>query len=242
MKRHALEIVRSAITSRADTGRAGVRCGADAEHDSPPRCVTGVECGLAFAILYGLATGASTLWSWLQAPVAGAGYRRAFGRISILLCLALVLYGLARETDWQNAIRGAMDMPSVAAGLPVLVAIVSVPVVFFLIGLARLFKSVAMLISVRLAKLLPRRVALLGGFGIAGVLFWSIGNGLLLRTALHGLDSSYRRIDALLPAGLSRPRIPPRAAAASPWFRGRVWARRAASASSRSQPRATSRR
>ena len=40
MKRHALEIVRSAIAFRVDTRRRGVRCGADAEHDSPPRCVT----------------------------------------------------------------------------------------------------------------------------------------------------------------------------------------------------------
>ena len=50
-----------------------------------------------------------------------------------------------------------------------------------------------------------RRIALLAGFGIAAALFWSIGSGLLLRTALHGLDSSYRRIDALLPAELSAP-------------------------------------
>jgi len=54
-------------------------------------------------------------------------------------------------------------------------------------------------------KIVPRRIALLGGFGIAAVLFWSIVSGLLLRTALHGLDSSYRRIDALLPAELSAP-------------------------------------
>jgi uncharacterized membrane protein len=170
-----------------------------------PGVLQGVECGLAFAILYVLGAGATALWSWLRLPVAIAGYRRAFGRISILLCLALVLYGLARETDWQNAIRRAMDMPPVTASLPVLVAIVSAPIALFLIGLARLFKSLAMLISARLAKLFPRRIALLGGFCIAAALFWLIGSGLLLRTVLHGLDSSYRRIDALLPAELSPP-------------------------------------
>jgi uncharacterized membrane protein len=170
-----------------------------------PGVLQGVECGLAFAILYISGAGATTLWSWLRLPVAIAGYRRAFGRISILLCLALVLYGLARETDWQNAIRRAMDMPPVTASLPVLVAIVSAPIALFLIGLARLFKSLAMLISARLAKLFPRRIALLGGFCIAAALFWLIGSGLLLRTVLHGLDSSYRRIDALLPAELSPP-------------------------------------
>jgi uncharacterized membrane protein len=59
-----------------------------------------------------------------------------------------------------------------------------------------------------LAKLVPRRVALLLGFGIAAALFWTIANGPLLRTALHGLDSSYRRIDALLPPELSAPEDP----------------------------------
>jgi uncharacterized membrane protein len=173
-----------------------------------PGVLQGVECGLAFALLYGLGTGASALWSWLQLPVAAAGYRRTFGWISILLCVALVGYGLVRETDWQNAIRRAMGMPPIATTIPFLIAIVSVPVALFLIGIARFFNALAMFISARLAKIVPRRIALLGGFGIAAVLFWSIGSGLLLRTALHGLDSSYRRIDALLPAELSAPEDP----------------------------------
>src|SRR5271170_2885318 len=78
-----------------------------------PGVLQGVEAGLAFTLVYGVGTGASALWSWLQLPVAGACYARAFRRMSILLCLALVGYGLVRETDWQNAIRRAMDMPPV---------------------------------------------------------------------------------------------------------------------------------
>jgi uncharacterized membrane protein len=173
-----------------------------------PGILQGIEAGLAFTLLYGVGTGASALWSWLQLPVSGARVSNAFRRTSILLCLALLGYGLVRETDWQNAIRRAMDMPAVPAGLPVLIAIVSALVALFLIGVARLFNTSAMLISARLAKLVPRRVALLVGFGIAAALFWTIGNGLLLRTALHGLDSSYRRIDALLPAELATPEDP----------------------------------
>jgi uncharacterized membrane protein len=173
-----------------------------------PGVLQGVEAGVAFALLYGVGTGASALWSWLELPVAGERHRRAFLWMSILLCLALVGYGLVRETDWQNAIRRAMGMPAVPAGLPVLIAIVAAPVALFLIGLARLFKASATLISTRLAKLVPRRVALLLGFGAAAALFWTLGNGLLLRTVLHELDSSYRGIDALLPAELSAPEDP----------------------------------
>lgn len=173
-----------------------------------PGVLQGVECGLAFAILCGLGTGASALWSWLELPVAGAGYIRAFRRISVLLCVALIGYGLLWGSAWQNAIRRAMDMPPVATTLPLLVAIMSAPVAAFLIGVGRLFNALAMLISARLAKLVPRRIALLGGFGIAAALSWSIGSGLLLQTALHGLDSSYRRVDALLPAEFSAPEDP----------------------------------
>ena len=173
-----------------------------------PGVLQGVEAGIAFALLYGVGTGARALWSWSELPVARNRYPRAFLRMSIPLCLALVAYGLARETDWQNAIRRAMGMPSAPAGLPVLIAIVSAPIAIFLIGLTRLFNASAMLISARLAKLVPRRIALLVGFGIAAVLFWTIGNGLLLSAALYGLDGSYRRIDALLPAELSAPEDP----------------------------------
>jgi uncharacterized membrane protein len=133
-----------------------------------PGLLQGVEAGIAFALLYGVATGAKALWSWLELPVAGDRYPRAFLRMSILLCLALVGYGLAREADWQNAIRRAMGMPAVPAGLPVLIAIVSAPVALFLIGLTRLFNASAAFISARLAKVVPRRIALLVGFGITG--------------------------------------------------------------------------
>jgi uncharacterized membrane protein len=122
-----------------------------------PGVLQGVEAGIAFALLYGVGTGARALRSWLELPVAGDRYPRAFLRMSVLLCLALVGYGLVRETDWQNAIRRSMGMPAVPAGLPVLIAIVSAPVALFLIGLTRLFNASAMLISARLAKLVPRR-------------------------------------------------------------------------------------
>jgi uncharacterized membrane protein len=170
-----------------------------------PGVFQGLEAGIAFALLYGIGAGASALWAWLELPVAGDRHRRAFLAMSILLCLVLVGYGLARETGWQNDVRRAMGMVAVSARVPVLIAVVSVPVALFLIGLGRLFNASATLISARLARLVPRRIALLVGFAIAAALFWSIGNGLLLRTALHLLDSSYRRIDALLPAELSAP-------------------------------------
>ena len=173
-----------------------------------PGVLQGVEAGIAFALLYGVGAGASALWSWLAAPVAGKRHSRVFLGMAILLCLSLVGYGLVREPGWQNAIRRAMGMPAVSAAFPVLIAMAGVPVALFLIGLGRLFNASAALVSFRLAKVVPRRIALLLGFGVSAALFWAIGNGLLLRTVLHELDSSYRHIDALLPRELSAPEDP----------------------------------
>jgi uncharacterized membrane protein len=173
-----------------------------------PGVLQGGEAGIAFALLYGVGTGAAALWSWLELPVPGKRYSRPFLWIAFLLCLALVGYGLMRETDWQNATRRPMGMAAIPGGLPVLIAIVGIPVALFLIGLARFFNALATLVSARLAKFVPRRIALLAGFGAVGALLWAIGNGILLTTALHQLDSSYRHIDALMPAEVSAPDDP----------------------------------
>jgi uncharacterized membrane protein len=117
-----------------------------------PGVLQGGEAGIAFALLYGVGTGAAALWSWLELPVPGKRYSRALLWIAFLLCLALVGYGLMRETDWQNATRRAMGMPAIPGGLPVLIAIVGILVALFLIGLARLLNALATLVSARLAK------------------------------------------------------------------------------------------
>ena len=188
-----------------------------------PSVLQGVECGLAFALLYGLGTGASALWSWLQLPVAGAGNRRTFGWVSILLCVALVAYGLVREPDWQNAIRRAMGMPPVATtpsfphrnserpGRPV-----------SLIGIARFFNAFG---DAHFGLVWPRSslVAsrLLGGFGIAAVLFWSIGSGLSCWRTWPFTDSLIVRIAASMrccPPSFRHPWIPWRPAATNPSF------------------------
>ena len=173
-----------------------------------PGVLQGVEAGLAFALLYGIGAGAGALWAWFEAPGFDKRRSRALLWIALLVCALLVGYGLARETDWQNAIRRVMGMPAAPAGLPVLIAIVGAPVALFLIGLGKLFAALTTLVSARLATLVPRRIALLGGFVAVAALFWAIGDGLLVRLALHQLDSSYRLIDALLPADPSAPDDP----------------------------------
>jgi uncharacterized membrane protein len=53
-------------------------------------------------------------------------------------------------------------------------------------------------LSSRIRGLLPRKVANVVGVLAATLLFWSIANNLLVRTAFRALDSSFREFDALL--------------------------------------------
>ena len=168
----------------------------------------GVEAGLAFAALYAIGIGLGALWSWLQLPEPGGGARRVLGWLFLLPSLALVAFGLARTTEWQNAIRRAMEMPPVLSAQPLFVAIVSAIVVLLMFAVGRLFQHSASFAAGWLGRFVPPRIAMLGGLFIAAALFWSIGNGVLLRSGLHALDSSYRGVDALIPAEFSAPEDP----------------------------------
>ena len=197
-------MVRYPIAVRADARRAAFVAALTPSMISRPGLLQGVECGLAFALLYGLGTGASALWSWLQLPVAGPSYRRKVGWISILLCVALVGYGLVREPDWQNAIRRAMGMPPVATTLPFLIAIVSAPVALFLIGIAKFFIALAMFLCSfgqdrPSSHCASQRLRHRGGAVLVD------RQRPLAENGPSRTDSSYRRIDALLPTELSAP-------------------------------------
>jgi uncharacterized membrane protein len=50
---------------------------------------------------------------------------------------------------------------------------------------------------------------------LASWVFWSIGNGVLLDALLRGLDSSYRRVDALIPPEEAQPADPMKAGSAA---------------------------
>ena len=96
MKHHAFDFVGAAIATRVDARRRSVRSRPEPSMIPRPGVLQRVEAGIAFALLYGVGTGARALWSWLELPVAGDRYPRAFLRMSIPLCVALVGYGLVR--------------------------------------------------------------------------------------------------------------------------------------------------
>jgi uncharacterized membrane protein len=87
MKHHGLD---SAIAVGADLGATAFVAALTPSMIPRPGVLQGLEAGIALALLYGVGTRARALWSWLELPVASNRYPRAFLRMSILLCLALV--------------------------------------------------------------------------------------------------------------------------------------------------------
>src|SRR5262249_8783033 len=74
-----------------------------------------------------------------------------------------------------------------------------------LLALARLFGLVTHFLSAHIRRFIPRRVAYVLGLLVAALLFWSITNNLLIRTAFRALDSSFREFDALIEPERPRP-------------------------------------
>jgi uncharacterized membrane protein len=91
-----------------------------------------------------------------------------------------------------------MKMDPVETAHPFKVCAIALITFFVLLALARLFRVVTNFLSSRIRPFIPRKVANVVGVLVATLLFWSIANNLLVRTAFHALDSSFREFDALI--------------------------------------------
>src|SRR5690606_20262803 len=106
---------------------------------------------------------------------------------------------------WQNSIRRLMELEPVTSAHPLEVCVIAIITFVALIALARLFNVTARLISKKSSRVAPRRVSNVVGFSVAILLFWTIANGLLVRSALRALDSSFASFDALIEPDRAQP-------------------------------------
>ena len=172
----------------------------------------GAVAGIAFDLVYGLVAGLVALWRWLGLPSVST---TAVRRWSYAATLAIMIYGLANATGWQNAVRQAVGMEAVETARPLIILATAVLVIAVLLLIGRVFRRAAVISANRLAPLLPPRVAITLGAVVAAWLFWSIGNGLLLQGALRGMDKAYASVDALVPPGDLPPTDPMKSGSAA---------------------------
>ncbi|KKX33086.1 alpha/beta-hydrolase family protein [Rhizobium sp. LC145] len=166
--------------------------------------VQGALSGVCAATGYMIGVGLFWLWRYLELPYPEDREQRLKGLVAaagLLLCI----WFLWHAVGWQNSIRTLWAMPPLDSADPFrLAAVASVTFLAALI-LGRIFQWLCIRLSALLKRYVPRRVSLLLGILIAFAIFWSLGQGVLLRLALDAADASFQRLDALIDEGTLQP-------------------------------------
>jgi len=158
----------------------------------------GVLSGGCFAVGYCIGVGWRWLWGYMELPEPREQFLRTLKIVTAVVCIGIAGLFLWWAAEWQDSIRKLMELEPVGSAHPIKVCVIAIVTFVVLIALARLFKVVYLLISKRLDHYVPRRISRVVGFTLGVLLFWGIANGVLARYALHVLDSSFARFDALI--------------------------------------------
>ncbi|MDH7794686.1 MULTISPECIES: alpha/beta-hydrolase family protein [unclassified Beijerinckia] len=175
----------------------------------------GALSGLSAAAGYGLGFFLRWLWRYLELPEFKARTQRIWKVVAALICGVVGLVFLWRAAEWQNSIRHLMHLDPVDTAHPLEVGGIALATFVVVIALARLFNLLLYFISERLNRFVPKRISYVVGTAIVALLFWSAANGVIFRYALRALDSSFQRLDALMPPDMQRPADPLKTGSAS---------------------------
>ena len=170
-----------------------------------PPVVQGALAGLGFAVGYGCGVLIREAWLWLQLPVLPDRSRRAGIAAALVVCAIAAGLCLWWATGWQNRLRALMEMPAIDSAGPLTIAATALGVFVLLLLLARGFRLAARRLSETLARFIPRRQAILLALAVTALVFWSIGNGLLVDGALRFLDGIYSELDQQFEEGSPEP-------------------------------------
>ena len=168
--------------------------------------VQGVLSGLCLGAGYGIGVAFRELWLLLKLPVPEEGALRKGQIAAILLCAGVAAVALWQASEWQNGLRALMGMEPVEGSRPLVVAAIALVVFLVLLLIARLFRMV--LFRALMVARARRAGAGSGdrGASLTAVLFWQVGNGVVVRQAFKLFDASYARLDALIEDGARSPR------------------------------------
>ena len=186
----------------------------------------GVLSGLSSAVGYGIGLLAERTWAYVQLPQPAGRLARRLKQGVGLVCLVVAIVFLWLANGWQNSVRQALDMPLVTSANPFQVALIAFLTFCFLMAIARLVRFTFRIISRWLKQRMPDRAAYLLGAVLAALLFWSVLDGVIFRSALHIADRSYRELDARIESDIAAPVDPGKAGSAASLIRWQDMGRR----------------
>ena len=165
----------------------------------------GVLSGACLAVGYLAGVAAVGLWRRLMVPEFPSAWLVHMRPWVRWLCVLACLLALWWVRAWQDSVRAVMALPPMDEAQSLRLLVVAAATFFVLLLVGRAFVWLARRISAAMQRVLPPPVARLLGLCIAGVLFFYLANGVLLRGALHVADASFRKADAWLPAEVQPP-------------------------------------
>lgn len=158
----------------------------------------GALSGACFAAGYGIGIAWRWLWRYMELPELPEGHLRPIKLIAALLSAGVAIWCLWQTSEWQNSIRHLMGLEPVTVAYSIEICVIAILTFLAILLLARLFRRAVHYASNIADRFMPPRVARVVGLAVGLVLFWSIANGVLLRSALHRIDSSFAALDALI--------------------------------------------
>ncbi|AWC22006.1 putative membrane protein [Aminobacter sp. MSH1] len=168
----------------------------------------GVLSGLSAAVGYGCGFFLRWLWRYLELPELKARILIGGKLVAAVACGIVGLVFLWRASEWQNSIRSLMKLDPVDTAHPLEVGAIALVTFIVLVALGRLFKLTLIFVSEKLRRFVPTRVSYVIGTTIAVLLFWSAADGIIFRYGLRVMDSSFQRLDALMPPETQQPTEP----------------------------------
>ena len=164
-----------------------------------------VLSGVSLSAGYAIGLMLSALWHRLEFPPMPLRIRTQLRNAVGLVCLIVVTVSLWQASEWQNGLRALMEMPPVDTVRPFSIAGGAAAVFLMLIWFARLSALVVRKLSGALARILPGPQAFLLAITLTALLFWNIGNGVLVRGAFTAVDRVYAGLDGVFEETSPRP-------------------------------------
>ena len=159
--------------------------------------VQGILSGLVFALGYGIGATLHEIWKYMGLKsLVGKTARFTTWFFVCMLALAAI-YMLGKMANWQNSIYLLMQMDEIDSAYPVTVVGVAIATALVIVLTFRLILFIATKVVNTIARLLPRRVAIVLGLTVVGYTLVSLATGVLLKSALHALDDTFAALDQL---------------------------------------------
>jgi uncharacterized membrane protein len=176
-----------------------------------PTFVQGALSGLSLATGYGIGSILSHLWRVMELPEPKGQAKQVLSVLAGVLCAGVAALALWQASGWQDRLRALMDLPPVETARTLTVGLTALAVFVLVVLLGRLVHLAWRSLSHRLGRRLPGPQAALIALVLTALLFWNLGNGVLVRGAMQLADASYRQYDALFEEASPQPTDPMKA-------------------------------